>query len=147
MAKPILILNGPNLNRLGIREPDVYGHETLDDINTRIAAHAQSRGLEVRFHQSNHEGALIDQLHEAADSACGVILNPGGYSHTSVALRDAVASIPIPVVEVHLSNIHARERFRRRSLISGVCRGDISGLGVRGYLAAVDFLADMVENG
>ena len=145
MSKPILILNGPNLNRLGLREPDIYGHDTLESINGRIADHARECGLEVVFQQSNHEGALIDHLHTAADSAIGVIFNPGGFTHTSVALRDAVASIPVPVIEVHLSNIYAREPFRHQSVISGACRAVISGLGAQGYLAAVDYLTSLPE--
>lgn len=143
MPKQVLILNGPNLNRLGLREPEVYGEDTLEAINVRIAAHARARGLESVFQQSNHEGVLIDHLHAAADSTIGVVFNPGGFTHTSVALRDAVASIPVPVVEVHLSNIYARESFRHNSLISGACRAVISGLGVQGYLAAIDYLADL----
>ena len=143
MPKQVLILNGPNLNRLGLREPEVYGEDTLEAINDRIAAHARARGLEAVFQQSNHEGVLIDHLHAAADSTIGVVFNPGGFTHTSVALRDAVASIPVSVVEVHLSNIYARESFRHNSLISGACRAVISGLGVQGYLAAIDYLADL----
>lgn len=141
--KKILVLNGPNLNRLGLREPEIYGHDTLAAINERIAAHARSCGVETVFEQSNHEGVLIDHLHAAADSTIGVIFNPGGFTHTSVALRDAVASIPVPVVEVHLSNIYARESFRHTSVISGACRAVISGLGVQGYIAAIDYLADL----
>lgn len=140
MSRLIVIINGPNLNRLGKREPDVYGHETLDEINARIAMYAKSVGLDVEFFQSNHEGDLIDCIHEAADTAAGIILNPGGLTHTSIALRDAVASVTIPVVEVHLSNIFAREPFRHHSVVSGVCRGVISGLGPSGYTLALDYL-------
>jgi 3-dehydroquinate dehydratase-2 len=145
MPKPILILNGPNLNRLGSREPEVYGRETLEQINARIAARAKDLGVSVEFYQSNHEGELIDRIHAAADSAAGVILNPGGLAHTSVSLRDAVASIRIPTVEVHISNIFAREPFRRRSVISGACRGIISGLGTQGYLLALEHLVTLLR--
>jgi len=145
MPKPILILNGPNLNRLGLREPEIYGRETLDQLNTRITTRAKELGVAVEFCQSNHEGELIDRLHAAADSAAGVILNPGGLAHTSVALRDAVASIPIPTVEVHISNIFAREPFRHRSIVSGACRGVISGLGTQGYLLALDYLVTLLR--
>ncbi|MBI5867847.1 MAG: type II 3-dehydroquinate dehydratase [candidate division Zixibacteria bacterium] len=145
MTKSILVLNGPNLNRLGLREPEVYGHETLDQVNDRIAKRAQTLGLAVEFFQSNHEGELIDRLHAAADSSAGVIINPGGFAHTSVALRDAIASIPIPAIEVHISNIFAREPFRQTSVISGACRGIISGLGVNGYLLALDHLATLLR--
>ena len=145
MPKPILILNGPNLNRLGLREPEIYGRETLDQLNTRITTRAKELGVAVEFCQSNHEGELIDRLHAAADSAAGVILNPGGLAHTSVALRDAVASIPIPTVEVHISNIFAREPFRHRSILSGACRGVISGLGTQGYLLALDYLVTLLR--
>ena len=141
MEKPIVIMNGPNLNRLGMREPEIYGRETLDELNARIRTRADQLGVAVEFFQSNHEGALIDRLHAAADAAAGVILNPGGLAHTSVALRDAVASISIPVVEVHLSNIFARERFRHRSVLSGACVGVISGLGAVGYILALEFLS------
>jgi 3-dehydroquinate dehydratase-2 len=141
MSKPILILNGPNLNRLGLREPEVYGSETLTDLNDRLMARAKDLGAELEFFQSNHEGELIDRIHAAADSARGIIFNPGGYTHTSVALRDAVASVTIPVIEVHISNIFAREPFRHKTVISGACVGVISGLGTNGYLIALEHLA------
>lgn len=131
--KPILLLHGPNLNLLGTREPGVYGSLTLDEINTRIQSAGIEIGMEVRCLQSNHEGALIDALHEARNWAAGVIFNPGGYTHTSVALRDAIAAIGIPVVEVHLSNVYAREEFRHTSLVSAVCKGKISGFGWHSY--------------
>ena len=133
----LLILNGPNLNLLGKREPGVYGNDTLESINAGLAAYAQPRGIELRFTQSNHEGALIDALHDAQEWADGVVFNPGGYTHTSVALRDAIAAIRIPVVEVHISNVYARESFRHTSLVSAVCRGKISGFGAKSYLLAV----------
>jgi 3-dehydroquinate dehydratase II len=131
--KSILLLHGPNLNLLGTREPDVYGSLTLDDINTRIQSAGGGIGIEVRCLQSNHEGALIDALHEARNWASGVLFNPGGYTHTSVALRDAITAIGIPVIEVHLSNVYAREEFRHKSLISAVCKGKISGFGWHSY--------------
>ncbi len=131
--KSILLLHGPNLNLLGTREPDVYGALTLAEIDARIQTAGAQIGLEVRSQQSNHEGTLIDSLHEARNWASGVIFNPGGYTHTSVALRDAIAAIGIPVVEVHLSNVYAREEFRHTSLISPVCKGKISGFGWHSY--------------
>ena len=143
MAVTILVINGPNLNRLGLREPHLYGTETLDELNARIQTHAHTLGFHAEFFQSNHEGALIDRLH-AYSSAKGVVLNPGGLAHTSVSLRDAIASIPIPTIEVHISNIFAREPFRQISLVSGACRGVISGLGTNGYLQAVDYLAHLI---
>ena len=140
--RKVLIINGPNLNRLGQREPDIYGADTLDDIAARLHAQAGALGIEVDLRQSNHEGHLIDWLHEAADTDVhAVILNAGGFTHTSVALRDAIAAIPTPVIEVHLSNPAARESFRRRSLIGGVCKGSISGFGADSYRLALDAAA------
>ena len=144
MSKSILVLNGPNLNRLGQREPEIYGTLTLEEVNARIGQRGAQLGVMVECAQSNHEGVLIDKLHGAADSAAGVIFNPGALAHTSIALRDAVAGIPIPVIEVHLSNIYAREPFRRRSVISAACRGVICGLGVSGYLLALDYLVTLI---
>lgn len=136
----ILVLHGPNLNLLGSREPEVYGRATLEDINKRLTDLGQTLGCEVRCKQSNHEGVLIDALQEARVEMDGVIFNPGGYTHTSVALRDAVAAISIPVVEVHLSNTQAREEFRHRSLIAPVCLGSIAGFGTNSYLLALHAL-------
>lgn len=129
----ILVLHGPNLNLLGTREPGVYGSLTMEDIDTRLIELGKALGAEVTCRQSNHEGVLIDALHDARTWAAGVVFNPGAYTHTSVALRDAVAAIGIPVVEVHLSNVYAREEFRHQSLLSAVCKGKISGFGWMSY--------------
>jgi 3-dehydroquinate dehydratase-2 len=144
--KAILVLHGPNLNLLGTREPEVYGRLTLEDIDRRLLEAGKTLGLEVRSYQSNGEGALIDALHAARGWASGVIFNPGGYTHTSVALRDAVAAIGIPVIEVHLSNVYAREEFRHRSLISPVCVGKITGFGWRSYLLGLQALAGIIQD-
>ncbi|MBD7906801.1 type II 3-dehydroquinate dehydratase [Sporosarcina gallistercoris] len=130
----LLLLNGPNLNRLGKREPDVYGHETLEDIEDRIRKLCMNHNVGLSSFQSNHEGALIDRIHQAADEGVyGIVFNPGAYTHTSIAIRDAIASVHIPVVEVHISNIHNRESFRQNSMLAPVCAGQISGLGTDGY--------------
>ncbi len=141
----ILVLNGPNLNLLGIREPEVYGHTTLDDIVAGLVARAGEVGASVKHVQSNSEGALVDALHEARTAADGVVFNPGAYTHTSVALRDAISAIDIPVVETHLSNVHAREEFRKTSLISAVCLGVIGGFGPHSYILALDALLAHLE--
>jgi 3-dehydroquinate dehydratase-2 len=136
----IVIVNGPNLNRLGLREPDIYGKETLEQINREISSHFDDHILD--FFQSNHEGELIDHLHAAADTYQGVVLNAGALTHYSYALRDAIASIPIPVIEVHLSNVHGREEFRKKSVIAPVCIGSISGFGKHGYILAIQALQE-----
>lgn len=146
MSQPrILILNGPNLNLLGQREPHIYGSETLEDINRKLSAQAESAGVAVDFVQSNHEGDLIDAVQQARKNTAGLIINPGGYSHTSIALRDALSSYGHPIVEVHLSNIHQREGFRHHSYVSAVATGVICGLGAQGYSLALDALIARLE--
>jgi len=136
----VLVLHGPNLNLTGMREPEIYGSMTLDEINDRLIEKGLELGLEVSCKQSNHEGVLIDALQDAESWANGVVFNPGGYTHTSVALRDTVAAIGIPVIEVHLSNVYAREEFRHKSLLSPVCKGKIVGFGWQSYLFGVTAL-------
>lgn len=134
--KPIIyILNGPNLNLLGLREPDIYGHETLDDIAGRVEDAAQDAGIDIDFRQSNHEGHLIDWLHEAnALGAKAVLLNAGAFTHTSLALYDAIRSISVPVIEIHISNPHAREEYRRHSYVGMAAKGCIAGFGANSYM-------------
>src|SRR5687768_10267315 len=142
MAATIFVLNGPNLNLLGLREPEIYGTDTLDDIAGRLEDQARALGLSIDMRQSNHEGFLIDWLHEAnASGARAVILNAGGFTHTSVAIHDAIKAIEVPVIEVHLSNPQARESFRRRSLVAQAARGTIAGFGALGYELALDAAA------
>ena len=140
MIKRILVLHGPNLNLLGTRQPEIYGAMSLEDVDAAIMAYVAAFDVEIRAQQSNHEGELIDLLHDARNWADGVVFNPGAYTHTSYALRDAITAIEIPVIEVHLSNIHGRERFRHRSVLAGVCLGQIAGFGWHGYALAVDAL-------
>lgn len=143
MPKPIFLLNGPNLNLLGLRQPEVYGSATLDDVNEACTALAGELGLTMRCHQSNHEGQLIDWIHQARGEAAGIILNPGAFTHTSIAILDALNSFEGPVLEVHISNIHRREAFRHHSYVSLRADGVIAGFGIEGYLLALRRMASL----
>ena len=142
--KKIAILNGPNLNHLGKREPEIYGSETLADLEASLCQEAESKNCSISFFQSNHEGQLIDKIYELVESGCdGIIFNPAGYTHTSIALRDAISGSDIPTIEVHISNIHKRESFRHNSMLAPVCIGSIVGLGLKGYSHALQHLANL----
>ncbi len=145
MNKTVFVLNGPNLNMLGKREPGIYGGKTLKDIGDDCLAAGRELGLTIEFRQSNHEGTLVDWLHEADERAVGVAFNAGAYTHTSVALHDAIRAISIPVVEVHISNVHAREEFRHRSMIAPACKGVICGFGPTSYLLALHALKSITD--
>jgi 3-dehydroquinate dehydratase II len=144
MPQPIFVLNGPNLNLLGVREPAIYGAETLADVGRRAQARAQALGLAVDFRQSNHEGQLVDWIQEARESASGVILNAGALTHTSVAILDALNAAEKPVIEVHLSNVFRREAFRHRSFVSAAAQGVICGFGAKGYELAIEAMANIL---
>lgn len=145
MSLPVYVLNGPNLNLLGTREPEIYGRQTLSDIEQAVTAQAARCGLTVDFRQSNHEGVLIDWIQEARTKASAIVFNPGGYSHTSVAIHDALRMVACPVIEVHLSNPHRREAFRHHSYVSTAATGVICGLGATGYLLAIDAVASLLK--
>ena len=147
MAKPIFILNGPNLNLLGLRQPEIYGSQTLDDVAEACSALADDLGVSIRFLQSNHEGQLVDWIQEARAASSGIIINPAAYSHTSVAILDALNAFDGPVIEVHISNIHKREAFRQHSFVSSRADGVIAGCGVEGYLLGLRRMAGLVPGG
>jgi 3-dehydroquinate dehydratase-2 len=143
-SRNVLVIHGPNLNMLGTREPDIYGHQTLEEIDAALRAQADRLGLHIETFQSNHEGDMVDKIQQAHDSFHGIIINPAAYTHTSIAIRDALSLLNIPVVEVHLSNIYKRESFRRTSMMSAVVSAQISGFGSYGYLLALEGLAKML---
>ena len=145
--KPIYILNGPNLNLLGQRQPEIYGRETLEDVASACASLAEELGLTIRFHQSNHEGALVDWIQEARGQGAGILINPGAYSHTSIAILDALNAFDGPVIEVHISNIHKRETFRHHSYVSLRADGVIAGCGTQGYGLGLRRLAQLLAKG
>ncbi len=141
----VSVIHGPNLNLLGIRDPDTYGKDTFESVNRKIEGHAKALGLEVKIQQSNSEGAIIDFVQEARGWASAIVINPGAYSHSSYAIRDAIADSRLPTIEVHVSNVHAREEFRRHSVVSPVSTGQIVGLGTYGYLLALEAAKNLVE--
>ncbi len=143
-SDPILLVNGPNLNTLGLRDPEIYGRETLQDIEDMARSAAAARGFELDAFQSNHEGALIDKVQAARGTRAGIVINPGAFTHSSIALLDALSFTGLPVIEVHLSNIHAREPFRHQSYISPIARGVICGLGARGYVMAIEAMTELL---
>ena len=142
----IITVHGPNLNLLGKREKSIYGEKSLEDINNQIMQLAEELGIYVETFQSNHEGSIIDKIHSSINEFDGILINPGGYTHTSVAIRDAIKAVQLPAIEVHLSNIHARENFRHNSYISPVCIGQICGLGVDSYLLGLRGLVSYIQN-
>lgn len=144
--RKVYVIHGPNLNMLGVRETDIYGHLSLQEINNKITKLAEELVLDVDFFQSNHEGQIIDVIHQAAKHGHGIIINPAAYTHTSVAIRDAIASVSLPVIEVHLSNTHARESFRHHSYCAAVCIGRIEGFGAHSYLLALRALYDYMHD-
>jgi 3-dehydroquinate dehydratase-2 len=145
-SRQVLIIHGPNLNMLGKREPEIYGKTTLDEINSMLEEHGKRLGIAVETFQSNHEGAIVDKIQEAAKAQKGIIINPAAYTHTSVAIRDALLLLDIPVIEIHISNIYKREPFRHKSLISDVATAQIVGFGVKGYSMALKALAGMIKS-
>jgi len=146
-ALKILVLHGPNLNLLGLREPDIYGTDTYDDMNRKIEAYAKQSGVQVQITQSNHEGVLIDAIHDAVGWADGIIINPGAYTHYSHAIADAIRGVRLPVVEVHMTNVHAREEFRRHSVVAPAAVGQIAGFGTASYLLALDAIRATIDQG
>ena len=146
-SKPkILVIHGPNLNMLGKREPDIYGKTPLDEINSQLEALGTTLGIFVETFQSNHEGAIIDKIQAAATTQKGIIINPAAYTHTSIAIRDALLALDVPIIEIHISNIYKREPFRHKSLISDVVNAQITGLGIKGYSIALSALAELIQN-
>lgn len=142
MEKSILLINGPNLNLLGTREPETYGHQTLSDVEAMCVEHAKSKGMALAAFQSNHEGALVDAIQQSKGVYTHLVMNPGAYTHTSIAIRDAVLGVGAKVYEVHISNIHEREKFRHHSFISDIAAGVFVGMGIPGYIAAIDAIAE-----
>jgi 3-dehydroquinate dehydratase-2 len=143
--KKVLVIHGPNLNMLGRREPEIYGHQTLDEINSRLLSLGENLGLEIEAFQSNREGEIVEQIQLAMGSHDGILINPAAYTHTSIAIRDALSLLDIPVVEIHLSNIYKREPFRHKSLIADIAAARISGFGARGYLLGLEGLAELID--